>query len=69
MVSSDDKGSSGCCQLCRLTMPVSFFWSVMACFFCLGFFFFPPCSHFVQSHILQRLSELMGFEWWERLVG
>lgn len=34
----------------------------MACFFC-----FFLCSPFVQSHTLQRLSELMGFEWWERL--
>lgn len=31
-------------------------------------FFFSPCSPLVQSHILQRLSELIGFQWWERLV-
>lgn len=26
-----------------------------------------PCSPFVQSHILWRLPELVGFEQWERL--
>ena len=33
------------------------------------FFFLPRCSPFVQSHILWKLSELMGFEQWERLWG
>lgn len=65
MFSSDYKGSSGYRQLWIAGWLCLYFFLVS--YGLLFLLFFSLCNLFVQPHVLWRLSELMGFEQWERL--